>query len=134
MAASTAPVEDGTTVSSRQYLADASAAADAVSDFSMTLAETGGTARPAALRRLAPRLRDALERTEAHAGRLSAARLEDRRLETQRDRASVALERVAAAMDRVVVAAERGDGAAAATAAAGFATAVGALRSLPDES
>ncbi|WP_217913567.1 hypothetical protein [Miltoncostaea marina] len=132
--ASTTPVEEGTTVSSRQYLADASAAADAVSDFSLALAETDGVARPAVLRRLAPRLRDAQERTRAHADRLAAQRLEDRRLERQREGAAGALDRVADAMARVVAAAEREDGAAAASAAAGFATAVGALRSLPDES
>lgn len=117
-------------MSPQRYLADVSGAAAAVSDFSAALEAVGEVARPAALRRAAPRLRSALERASALGGRLSAQRLADRRLEVQRDRAADTLDGVLAAMREVVASAEAGDGARAADAADAYATAVGELRSM----
>ena len=64
------------------------------------------------------------------ARRLSAERLQDQRLESQRKLAAAALDDVVAAMDALEAAARRGDGQAAAAASARFTRAVGALRSL----
>lgn len=130
LAPSTAPLREGTQVSPQRYLADAAAAAAAVSDFSIALASVGEVARPVTLRRAAPELRASLERVAALSARLDAQRLQDRRLEVQRDRAADALDAVLTAMTQVVEAAEAGDGAAAAAAAGEYSTAVGVLRSL----
>jgi hypothetical protein len=65
-------------------------------------------ARPARLRAAVPELRPALERTAAIAQRLGAQRLEDRRLEAQRQRAAAALGPVVDAMTVVVEAAAAG--------------------------
>jgi hypothetical protein len=79
---------------------------------------------------LAPRLEDALDRTVAIAGRIEAQRLEDRRLEAQRERASAALDAVIAEMSLVADAAAAGDPIDMAAAAGRYASSVGDLRSL----
>lgn len=117
-------------MSPQRYLSDASAAAAAVTEFSAALEGVGEVARPAALRRAAPALRSALEQAAVLGDGLAAQRLQDRRLEVQRDRAADALAVVVDAMRQVVAASEAGDGARAAAAAADYATAVGELRSM----
>ena len=107
--ASTAPLTDGTQVSPQRYLADTSAAAAAVSDFSEILSELAPTARRPALLAASGRLEDALDRTVAVGGRIGAQRLEDRRLEAQRQRAAAALDAVIAEMSLVADAAAAGD-------------------------
>ena len=69
--------------------------------------------------------------TGALADRLESARLADRRLETQRERAADALGSVVEAMGSVVDAARDGNPVAAEAASTRFSTAVGELRSLP---
>ncbi len=83
-----------------------------------------------ALRRAAPELEAAYERTSRIADRLEAARLRDTRLERQRSEAALALQDVVGAMSLVVVAARRGDPADAENAATGFTAAVADLRGL----
>lgn len=102
--------------------------AAAVRDFSAALEPLSPVARPGRLRDAAPALRDARDRAAVAAQRLAAARLEDQRLERQRERVAAAAEPALAAMDRVVAAAEAGDARQAAAAATGFATAVDRLR------
>ncbi len=80
-----------------------------MNDFSEVLAELAPTPRRPAMLALAPRLEDALDRTVAIAGRIEAQRLEDRRLEAQRERASAALDGVIAEMSLVADAAAAGD-------------------------
>jgi hypothetical protein len=121
-------------VSPQRYLTDTAAAAAAVNEFSDALGTLGPEARPAPLRRVASRLEEPLGRTSALADRLAAARLADRRLEAQRERAADALASVVEAMQEVVDAARAGDPEAAEAASTEFATAVGELRSLTAES
>lgn len=130
LAPSTAPLEEGTEVSPQRYLADTTAAAEAVNAFSARLRRVGAEARVPALRRAAPDLEAAYERTARIADRLEAARLRDTRLERQRAEAAVALQDVVGAMSLVVVAARRGAPADAENAATGFTAAVAALRGL----
>lgn len=91
----------------------------------------GAEARPALLRRAAGDLDEAYRRAARLADRLDAARLQDARLEDQRESASAAMREVVDAMALVVAAARGGTAAEAEDAATGYATAVGALRSLP---
>jgi hypothetical protein len=118
-------------VSPQRYLADTSAAADAVNDFSAVLDEIGPEARRAALLRAAVRLEEPFGRAGALTERLTAARLADARLEAQRARASEAMSAVVSAMTLVVGAARAGDPAEAEAASAEFNAAVGDLRSQP---
>ena len=103
---STAPLEDGTRVSPRSYLADTAAAAEAVSDFVVVTRSIGDVARAPRLREVAPELREPLARATALARRLDAARLEDARLEEQRRLAAAALGQVVRAMERTTAAAD----------------------------
>ena len=128
--ASTTPVPDGARVAPQRYLADTSAAAAAVSDFSAVLAEVAPTASRQMLLSVAPRLDAAYARTSAIADRLGAERLEDRRLEAQRARAAAALDDVIVAMRLVSDAAGAGQPARIATYADQYARSVTALRSL----
>lgn len=84
--------------------------------------------RPGPLRATAPDLGEARDRAAVAAQRIGAARLEDQRLERQRERVATALAPVLAAMDGVVAAAEAGDARRAAAAATAFAAAVDRLR------
>ena len=129
--AGTSSVPDGTQVSSKRYLADTAAAADAVADFSALLSGLAPEPRPAQLRAAAPELAAARDRAALLAGRLRAERLDDRRLEEQRADASAALAGVVAAMDDLTTAAGQGNAQAAAAASTRFSQAVGELRSLP---
>lgn len=112
----------------KRYLADAVEAGDAVSDFGTVLAEGGAVARRESLLVLAPRLELALGRLMVAHQRLGAARLVDRRLEDQRQRAVALLAPVLDAMRRVTQAAEDGQPGRAATASQDLASAVAALR------
>jgi hypothetical protein len=94
----TTPLSDGTEVSPQRYLADTDAAAAAVAAFTRDLGAVGAVATPEALERAAPALRQSLAAAEALSERLSAERLEDARLETQRERAAAALAGVVTAM------------------------------------
>lgn len=129
--ASTAPLSTGDQVSPQRYLADTSAAAAAVSDFSAILEEVAPVARKAAVLAVAPRLDAALTRAAAIAGRIDAERLEDRRLEAQRARAATALDDVIVAMTLVSGAASAGQPGKLAAFADQYAGSVNALRSLP---
>jgi hypothetical protein len=112
----------------KRYLADAVEAGDAVADFGTVLAEGGPVAERDALLGLAPRLEMALGRLTIAHQRLGAARLADRRLEEQRERAVELLDPVLAAMERVTRAAEDGQPGRAASASEALATAVTSLR------
>ncbi len=112
----------------KRYLADAVEAGDAVSDFGAALAEGGTVARRETLLALAPRLELALGRLMVAHQRLGAARLADRRLEDQRQRAVELLDPVLAAMQGVTQAAEQGQPGRAAAASEDLVAAVAALR------
>jgi hypothetical protein len=124
----TGPLSPGTRISARTYLADASAAADAAQDFAAALDRAGPTLHPATLKAAAPALEAALARAERSGERLAAARLDDRRLETQRQRAVPSLQRLVDAMRGVTTAARAGDPRAAVAAARRMAAALAALR------
>jgi chromosome segregation ATPase len=94
------------------------------------LAEIAPQPRPAQLKAIADDLAEARDRATVMARRLDAERLQDQRLENQRERAVAALDEVVAAMDALEAAARRGDRAAAATASQRFSAAVGKLRGL----
>lgn len=128
--ASTAPLAEGAQVSPQRYLADTSAAAGAVDDFSAILAEVAPVARRAALVALAGRLDAARDRAAALADRLDAQRLEDRRLEEQRARAAAALSDVVVGMTLVSDAAAAGEPEIVEAATARYARSVGDLRSI----
>jgi hypothetical protein len=83
---------------------------------------------PAQLRRAAPDLEVAAGSVDVSADRLSAARLEDARLERQREAVADALQRARSAVDRLVDAAAEGDRAAAAAASATLARELAAVR------
>lgn len=132
LAARTTPLLLETQVSPRQYLADTVAAADAVRQFSDALATVGPRPAPAALERAAREMEDPLVAGRRLLDRLEAARLEDHRLERQRERVAEALGDVVAAMERTRDAAVVGDPARAAQESRGFASAVARLRALPE--
>lgn len=98
LAPDTAPLGEGTEVSPQRYLADTDAAGAAVAEFTRDLTTVGAVATPEALTRAAPALRATLMDAEALSQRLSAERVEDARLETQRARAAAALGDVVASM------------------------------------
>jgi hypothetical protein len=99
-----------------------------VTQFTAALDAVGPVATPAALARAAPGLRAALADAEPIAGRLSAQRLEDARLEDQRARAADALADVVAAMRLAADAAGDGGPQAFVAAVDDYSDAVAALR------
>lgn len=117
-------------VSPQRYLADSSAAAGAVNDFSAILAEVAPVARRAALVAIADRLDASRDRAAAIADRLDSQRLEDRRLEDQRARAAAALSEVVVGMTLVSDAAASGEPKTVEAVAARYARSVDDLRSL----
>lgn len=121
---------EGATVSPQRYLADTVAAAAAVSAFSDVLAEAGPVARRPVLLALHTRLDEAYDRAQAIADRIDNERLEDRRLESQRSRASGSLQDVVVAMNVASDIAGTGDAAAMKGAAARYGRAVQNLREL----
>ena len=131
---STAPLEDGTRVSPRGYLADTAAAAEAVSDFVVVTRSIGDVARAPRLREVAPELREPLARATALARRLDAARLEDARLEEQRRLAAAALGQVVRAMERTTAAADAANPVGVAAAVEDLDAAVAELRDRPESS
>jgi hypothetical protein len=130
LAPSTAPVAEGTEVSSQRYLADVDAVAAEIRAFSDQLEEIGPVARPAVLREIAPDLAVALQRADAIADRLDAQRLADARLEAQRAEASPVLADIVAAMVDVTTLAAAGEPAPAVAAIEDFRDAVERLREL----
>lgn len=131
--ASTAPLSDGDQVSPQRYLADTSAAAAAINDFSSILGDVAPVARRAALVAVAPRLDAARDRAAAIADRIDAQRLEDRRLEDQRSRAAVALSEVVVGMTLVSDAAAAGEPATMEAVSGRYAASVDDLRALTAE-
>jgi hypothetical protein len=121
-------------VEPQRYLADSAAAAAAVREFSQELAAIGPTATRARLRAVAPELGPPLQRAARLAGRLSAERLADHRLEAQRLRVTPLLAEVVAAMGEVNNEAAAGRPHRAAEAIRHFTAAVDALgkEGLPD--
>ena len=85
---------------------------------------------PAELKAAADELAEARGRAEAMARRLGAERLQDQRLENQRELAAAALDDVVAAMTALEAAARRGDRQATSSSSARFTRALGTLRSL----
>lgn len=130
LAPSTAPVAEGTEVSSQRYLADVDAVAAEIRAFSDQLEEIGPVARPALLREIAPDLAVALQRADAIADRLDAQRLADSRLEAQRAEASPVLADIVAAMVDVTTLAAAGEPAPTVAAIEDFRDAVARLREL----
>lgn len=127
---STAPVAEGSEVSSQRYLADADAVAAEIRAFSDLLEDIGPVARPARLREIAPDLAAALQRADAIADRLEAQRLADARLEAQRAEASPVLADIVAAMVDVTTRAAAGEPVPTVAAIEDFRDAVGRLREL----
>jgi hypothetical protein len=125
---STAPLTTGAEIGAHEYLADTDAAAAAARAFVATLERAGPRLSPAALRLAAPDLRRSYLRMRALAGRLSAGRLADTRLESQRERAAPLVAAVVTRMGQVVDAAEHGDPRAAAAAARALGASLDALR------
>jgi high-affinity K+ transport system ATPase subunit B len=130
LAPSTAPVAEGTEVTSQRYLTDVDAAAAAIREFSDRLEAIGPVARPAQLRAVAPELAAALQRANAIAGRIEAQRLADARIEAQRAAASPLLGEVVSAMADVTTRAAAGEAAPTVSAIEEFREAVDRLRAL----
>jgi hypothetical protein len=124
---STAPLSEGTEVSSQRYLADVDATAASLREFSALLEGVPTPATPASLRAIAPDLAATYARTRAIVGRLRNQRLADARLERQRALAVPALDEVLTAMDRVFTPASRGQVAQTAAAVEEFRRALEAL-------
>jgi hypothetical protein len=124
----TAPLEDGSFISPQRFLADVSAAAEAVSDVAAAIRDAGPAATPSGMAAVSEALVEPLGRARLMAQRLAAARLEDRRLEEERARVVPALSQVVSATDDLVQAARAGDAQRTVTAGARLATAVEALR------
>lgn len=124
----TAPLEDGTSVSPRRFLADAAAAAAAVRDFADVLDRAGPEATPARMGAAARDLPEPLERARLMVRRLSAARLVDQRLEAERVRVVPRLSAVIETMDAVLKAARNSDAEAMAIASTRLAAALDAAR------
>lgn len=116
-------------MSPQRYLADTSAATDAVNDFSAVLSEVP-VARRAALEAIAPRLDAARDRAAAIADRIGAQRLEDQRLEAQRSRAADLLSEVVVGMTLVSDAAAAGEPKTVEAVAGRYAASVDDLRNL----
>lgn len=124
----TAPLDDGTSVSPRRFLADAAAAAAAVRDFAIVLDKAGPEATAVRMAAAARDLPEPLERARLMVRRLSAARLVDQRLETERARVAPPLLAVVEEMDTVLEAARDSDAEAMARASRRFAAALEAAR------
>lgn len=120
-------------MSPQRYLADTSAAAAAINDFSSILGDVAPVARRAALVAVAPRLDAARDRAAAIVDRIDAQRLEDRRLEDQRSRAAVALSEVVVGMTLVSDAAAAGEPATMEAVSGRYAASVDDLRALTAE-
>lgn len=124
----TAPLDEGTTVSPRRFLADAAAAAAALRDFATVLTKAGPEATPVRMAAAARDLPEPMNRARLMVQRLSAAKLVDQRLEAERARVAPALSVVIGAMDAVVVAARDGDATAMVRASTRFSAALDAAR------
>lgn len=122
------PIEQGTVIRPQQYLADSSAATDAIADFMSGVEALGTEPTPAELRAAAPLLRDPLIATKEYSARLGSARLDDARLEAQREDVSAALAPLVVAMEQFADALERGDRRSAASSSARLADRADALR------
>ncbi len=98
----------GTVVSAQDYLNDAATVTGVVRAFSQTLSSAGDTVTIAEARKLAPQLTQQAATARALCNRLSAARLDDTRLETQRAAVAAPLNRVCATMETVARLASQG--------------------------
>lgn len=96
-------------IAPQQYLADSAAAAQAVTAFMAGIESLGTEPSPAELRTVAPTLREPLDTTAEYSARLSAARLDDARLEAQRADIATALEELVEAMEQLTGFVEDGD-------------------------
>ena len=124
----------GETVSAQRYLADTAGAGDAVEAYIEAMAGLGERPTRAQLSAAAPDLRSAADRVSAFSARLGSVRLDDSRLDEQREGVAVALEEVVLQMERLARAAEAGRPLAAAIAAEDLAAALSALRTGADPS
>lgn len=124
----TGAIPAGTLVAPEQYLADANAAAGAVRDFALVVNRLPQPLTEPAVRAAALELAEPLARAQAAHARISAERLADQRLETQRGAARTALGAVVTEMGRVTNAAQEGDLDGTKAAAADLQTAIETLR------
>jgi hypothetical protein len=106
--APTTSLPAGAEVSPREYLADSAYGAAAVRRFVAVLDGLGPSLTAAEARGAVPGLRDAAEDARLAWGRLSAARLEDTRLERQRRRVVPPLQRAVLAMESITTSAGLG--------------------------
>lgn len=104
----TDPLPRGTVVSAQGYLNDAATVTASVRAFSQTLASAGDTITIAEARQMGPQLTQQAATARALCNRLSAARLDDTRLETQRAAVAAPLNRVCATMESVARLATQG--------------------------
>lgn len=132
LAETTVPLAPGASVSPQRYLADAAAAASAVRGFTDAVAAVGPQVGRPALLANAEQIAAARDRAAAIATRLEDQRLDDARLEAQRQAGAVALGDVVTAMDLLATAAERGRPEAFENASKRYAEAVGALARVGD--
>lgn len=129
---STGTLAVGRTVGAEQYLADAALGAEAVREFAAVVATLPTPATRGALRAVAADLSGPVRTAQEVSQRLSAMRLEDQRLETQRARSAAAYAPVLAAMRRLEAAARAGDPAAARKAASDLNAEADELRAVGD--
>ena len=106
---SSEPLESGTVISAKQYLADSAAAADSVAAFMGAVESLGTEPTPAEMRAAAPTLSAPLETTAEFAARLGAARLDDVRLDEQRRNVAASLGELVEAMRQLTGFVEQGD-------------------------
>lgn len=105
----TAPLSIAQPVSAQVYLNDSAEAARATRDFAAVLGRAEGQITAAEARALAPDLRTSADRVCALSQRLSAARLDDARLESQRRGVVDSLSNGCQSMRAVATAAEAGN-------------------------
>lgn len=96
----TDPLASGTLVEPQVYLNDAAGVANAMRDFQDTLAQAGPSLSIAEAKRLAPQLQRHARDARAIHTRLSHQRLDDARLEEQRQRVVPPLGQACTAMEQ----------------------------------
>jgi len=104
----TADLPSATPVGPRGYLSDTALAADGIRDFQATLQGMAPEVTQTDLRTAAPGLRQDADRVALAYRRLAAQRLDDTRLEAQRQKVTSALSDVSGLMERMADLAETG--------------------------
>lgn len=128
LTAPTSTLPSGTLVGPQVYLSDSASTAAAIGKFVGALGPSGSSISPGQAKAEAPQLENVLEQAQLGFQRLSAERVDDGRLEQQRQAVIGPLHAVVAQLSAIAASAQKGDPAAIVADLGPLRTAEAALR------